>query len=167
MLEIATTLLSQWPRRLHRLRKASSFARSAAVQVPDHAGVQYVIFARTVDRNTSCSDTVGIPRQRNTRRANNRLLHDDNKLFTWSVALSWSHPGVCECVVVSYWAWWRTLTGWWLLSRLCLVYRWCLRRHANVSWQAAHYRSTWVHRYSDCLSLGHLISDLCPHTCLA
>jgi len=72
-------------------KKASSFVRSAAVQVPDQAGLQYVIFATepligtrlAMKLNTMMmNETVGIPRLRNTRRANNKLL------FTWSVALS-------------------------------------------------------------------------------
>ena len=40
---------------LHRFRNESSRTRFAAEQVPDQAGAQYVTFATTVARNTSCS----------------------------------------------------------------------------------------------------------------
>jgi len=53
--------LSQKPRRLHRFRNESSFARSDAEQRPDHAGRQYVISSRMVARNTSWSDSVEMP----------------------------------------------------------------------------------------------------------
>ena len=53
--------LSQKPRRLHRFRNESSFARSDAEQRPDQAGRQYVVLARMVARNTSWSDSVEMP----------------------------------------------------------------------------------------------------------
>ena len=80
--------LSQKPRRLHRVRNESSFARSDAEQRPDHAGRQYVILARMVARNTSWSDSVEMPWPRRTLITYSKLLHDVSKLFTWSVALS-------------------------------------------------------------------------------
>jgi len=52
--DMVGTVLSQKPRRLQRLRNESSFARSDAEQRPD----QYVILAKMVARNTSCSDSV-------------------------------------------------------------------------------------------------------------
>ena len=40
MSDMVDTVLSQKPRRLHRFRNESSFARSDAEQRPDHAGRQ-------------------------------------------------------------------------------------------------------------------------------
>jgi len=53
--------VSAKPNRLHRFRNESSRARSAAEQVPDQAGAQYVTFATTVARNTACREVDGMP----------------------------------------------------------------------------------------------------------
>jgi len=53
--------LSLKPNLLQRFRNESSRARSAAEQVPDQAGAQYVTFATTVARNTSCREVDGMP----------------------------------------------------------------------------------------------------------
>jgi len=48
--------LSAKPNLLQRFRNESSRARSGAEQVRDEAGAQYVTFATTVARNTSCRE---------------------------------------------------------------------------------------------------------------
>jgi len=79
--------VSAKPNRLHRFRNESSRVRSAAEQVPDQAGAQYVTFATTVARNTSCREVDGMPWLRRTRRAYRRLEHDDSRWSTWSLAV--------------------------------------------------------------------------------
>jgi len=56
--------VSAKPNLLQRFRSESSRAQSATEQVPDQAGAvsaQYVTFAMTVARNTSCREVDGMP----------------------------------------------------------------------------------------------------------
>jgi len=77
----------QYPSRWHRLTSDSSFAWSPAEHIPCNAGPAYVIFAKTVARKTSCSDTSGMPWTRMARSAYSRLLLDASRLTTGALKM--------------------------------------------------------------------------------
>jgi len=56
--------------------------------MPDHAGAQYKILARTVERKTSFSESAAIPLLHRTRNAYSRLADADSRWSTWSAAVS-------------------------------------------------------------------------------
>ena len=53
---------------------------------PDQAGAAYWIREMTVERNMLCSDVVGVPRERSTRRAYSTLEPDEKSTTTYSAA---------------------------------------------------------------------------------